>query len=69
MPPCVLHLPKEMQLQHKYKGHLSWITLINRTSRIRVMKTVIRICMNPSLCPKMFFLITGKFLKMETLTL
>ncbi|TKC50880.1 hypothetical protein EI555_019291, partial [Monodon monoceros] len=28
--------------------------------KIRVMKTIIRICMNPSLCPKMFFLITGK---------
>nr|XP_054102356.1 serine/threonine-protein kinase 3 isoform X3 [Callithrix jacchus] len=61
--------PEEMQPHHRYKDHLSWTTLISKTSRIRVTKTVTRTCTNPSRCPKTFFLITGKSLKMETLTL
>lgn len=58
-----------MLLHHKFKDLLSWTTLINKIPRIKALKTVIRTRMNLTTYPKMFSLITGKSLKMETLIL
>uniref|UniRef100_A0A674H0E1 Serine/threonine-protein kinase 3 n=1 Tax=Taeniopygia guttata TaxID=59729 RepID=A0A674H0E1_TAEGU len=58
---------KQMLLHHKFKDLLSWTTLISKIPRIKALKTVIRTCMNLTTYPKMFSLITGRSLKMETL--
>lgn len=64
-----ISLPKEMPHHPKYNDRLSWTTLISRTSRTKVMRTAIRMCVSPALCHRVCFLMTGESLKMETLTL
>ncbi|XP_027287320.1 serine/threonine-protein kinase 3 isoform X7 [Cricetulus griseus] len=72
---CLLlteHTPsgiQEMPRHPKDRDRLSWTTLISRASRTRATKTVIRACVSPAPCHKVFFLMTGESLKMETLTL